>query len=77
MRKQRHRVDLIVEIDGVPEPITGRVIDDRGQRRSFSGWLDLMEVLDDVRQDVDAMTSGHAGTGGAHDGGGATTGGGG
>ena len=33
------------------EPITGCVTDAHGRRRTFSGWLDLMEILDTARRD--------------------------
>jgi hypothetical protein len=55
MVKRRHRLELIVGLDLVGEPITGDVIDALGRRRAFSGWLDLMEVLDGARHGVDAQ----------------------
>lgn len=33
------------------EPITGSVTDAHGRRRTFCGWLDLMEILDTARRD--------------------------
>jgi hypothetical protein len=53
MGKRPHRLELTVELDPRGEPISGCVTDDRGRRRTFSGWLDLMDVLDE-RHHVEA-----------------------
>jgi hypothetical protein len=43
---------VLVELDPFGEPISGCVTDGRGRRRTFSGWLDLMDVLDHARYDA-------------------------
>jgi hypothetical protein len=48
-----HRLEVIVELGPLHEPISGRVIDNQGRRRSFSGWLDLMDILDRARHHND------------------------
>jgi hypothetical protein len=53
VEKRLHRLELTVELDPVREPISGRVSDARGRQRTFSGWLDLMDVLDGARHDVE------------------------
>jgi hypothetical protein len=55
-----HSLELIVELDPLREPISGRVTDARGRRRTFSGWLDLMEVLDGARHGVELRTGSDA-----------------
>ena len=60
MEEHLHRLELTVELDPMREPISGRVTDTRGQRRTFSGWLDLMDILDDIRQDVELQPASDA-----------------
>ena len=45
-------VELRVELDPLREPISGRVTDCRGRHKTFSGWLDLMEILDRARDNA-------------------------
>jgi hypothetical protein len=42
-------VELLVQLDPLCEPISGRVTDGRGQHQTFAGWLDLMDILDRAR----------------------------
>ncbi len=49
VRKRPHRIQVIVELDPLREPISGRVADTTGERQAVSGWLDLMDVLDRAR----------------------------
>jgi hypothetical protein len=49
MEKRPDRLELIVGLDPQGEPISGCVTDPQGQRRTFSGWLDLMDILDGAR----------------------------
>lgn len=57
MAKSLNRLELTLELDPLREPISGRVTDARGQRRTFSGWLDLMDVLDGARHNIELQPS--------------------
>lgn len=38
---------LTLLLDGVPSgPLTGTIVDERGERRPFEGWLGLAEALE-------------------------------
>jgi hypothetical protein len=52
-------VQLLVELEPQSEPIGGRVVDASGRRRAFSGWLELMELLDGARRRPDAHSPGN------------------
>lgn len=41
--------ELTIELDPPREPISGCVTDTDGRRRPFSGWLELMDILDHAR----------------------------
>jgi hypothetical protein len=51
MRRQSLTVDISFSDDGPP---TGDVVDARGVRVAFAGWLDLMQA-------ISGLTSGEAG----------------
>lgn len=47
-----NRLELTVAVDRRGEPISGCVTDASGRRLAFSGWLDLMDVLDGERRRI-------------------------
>jgi hypothetical protein len=53
---RRLQLDLATEID----PIQGQIIDDRGKVWPFTGWLDLVEVLERHRRWCDDSGSASA-----------------
>jgi FAD/FMN-containing dehydrogenase len=49
MREDREAVEVTVKIDLERKPITGCVVGADGHDQAFAGWLELMDVLDQVR----------------------------
>jgi hypothetical protein len=60
MERRANCLQLTLELDPLHEPISGSVIDPRGRRQTFSGWLDLMDVLERLRQRADIQLADHA-----------------
>jgi hypothetical protein len=52
MRERDGHLELTVKLDPAREPITGDIVASGGQARAFSGWLELMELLDAARHDT-------------------------
>ena len=50
MARHQHRLDLQLELDRDREPISGRITDATGRGGAFSGWLELMGLVDAARQ---------------------------
>jgi len=39
-----------LHLSGSENPLVGRIVDMAGNERSFSGWMELAEVLDQLRR---------------------------
>jgi hypothetical protein len=43
------RAQIKLEVDRESEPITGVLEDERGERRPFLGWIELISAIEDAR----------------------------
>jgi hypothetical protein len=50
MTGQNGRLQLILRLEGLREPIAGVLQDDRGAQRDFAGWMELISAIEDARQ---------------------------
>jgi hypothetical protein len=53
MRREPASERVLIEIDPSADPITGVVRHGAGPARSFSGWLELVALLESERQLAD------------------------
>ncbi len=49
------RLRISLELEPGREPVSGRVYDDTGRERPFSGWLGLLAGLHELRREGDIL----------------------